>query len=148
MYYFIYNFLATVIVTIILNQKRNWTWYSPLIKCWVRIMLLLVSMNDCVAFYHSKLFLDWHWLIFITVTAGWRHFILLLHSFFLIIWPCVFPIWCYTLWILTQLLYGGFILLSHSSNYCFVYNSFESSFLFLFLLIFIPPFLLQILLLI
>ena len=53
----------------------------------------------------------------------WRHFILLLHSLFLIIWPWLFPIWCYTLLILTWLMYDCLILLSYSANYCFVCNS-------------------------
>mmetsp|Transcript_35420 Transcript_35420/g.40680 ORF Transcript_35420/g.40680 Transcript_35420/m.40680 type:complete len:81 (+) Transcript_35420:505-747(+) len=61
-----HNFTTTVIVTIILNQKKNRPWYSPLIDCWVRIVLLLVFMNDCVAFCHSKAFLS----NFIAVTAG------------------------------------------------------------------------------
>ena len=32
-------------------------WYSPLIDCWVHMVLLLVSTNDCVAFYYSEAFL-------------------------------------------------------------------------------------------
>ena len=66
-----------------------------------------IDMYDCVAFCHSEPFL----LICIAVTAGWCHFILLFHSLFLIIWPWVLPICCYTLLILTRLLYGGLILL-------------------------------------
>ena len=100
------------------------------------MVLLLVSTNDCVTFCHTEAFL----LNFIAVTAVDVIF-LLLYSLFLIIWSWLFPTWCYTLLILTRLLYGGLILLIivlfTLSHVFFSFSLFVN---------FIPPFLLRILL--
>ena len=101
------------------------------------MVLLLVSTNECVALCHSEEFL----VIFIAVTGGWRHFILLLHSLFLIIWPWLFPIWCCTLLILTRLFYSGLLqliivlrtlsrlLFFFSFSFCYSFFSFTNPFI-------------------
>jgi len=60
----------------------------------------------CGFLSYQSVFVEFH-----CCHCRWRHFILLLHSLFLIIWPWLFPIWCYSLLIPTRLLYGGLVLL-------------------------------------
>jgi len=50
-----HNFTTTVIVTIILNQKKNRPWYSPLIDCWSipNMMLYFINFDAAVVWRPS-----------------------------------------------------------------------------------------------
>ena len=122
----VFHNFTSIVITLILNQKRNPPWYYTLVDCWVRMVLLPVSIWMIVWLsVILKRFVDFH-------CCHCR-----LTSFYFI--TSFFVSYYLTMGITNMMLYSinsdaAVVRRPYPANYCFVYNSLTSSFLFLFIL--------------